>query len=98
MRTFRRDFPEYATGLFTETEGKDMTSATAQIGLSSDRATPPTTWEAPDATSRPTVSTIRVSKLIDTDVAIGTYWLWIKVTDSPEVLPRVAGNSSFIVK
>lgn len=92
-RTFRRDSPEYATGLFTETEGKDITSDSIEVGLSTSSTTPPATWQAPDATTHPTPSTVRVSLLIDTDVAVGQHYLWARLTDNPEVLVRPATNN-----
>jgi hypothetical protein len=92
MQTRYRATPEYVTGMFTETEGKDITAATVQVGLSASSTTPPTTWVDPDDESRPTVSTARVSMLIGTGVQPGTYVLWVKVADSPETLVRPAKN------
>jgi hypothetical protein len=92
MLTRYRSTPEYVTGTFTETEGKDISGCDVQVGLSSTKL-PPTTWQAPDDLQRPTPSTARVSLLIDSDIPAGIYTLWIKVTDSPEVLVRPAKNA-----
>jgi hypothetical protein len=90
MRTFRRSLPEYATGLFEELEGKDITTATIQVGLAADTRTLPAAWLTPSVVTRPTPSTARVSLLIDTGIPVGRYVLWVKVTDTPEILPRPA--------
>jgi hypothetical protein len=92
MLTRYRSNPEYVTGTFTETEGKDITASTVQVGLSTSSTTPPTTWVNPSVLTRPTTSTARASLLIDTGTAAGTYTLWVKVVDAPETLVRPAKN------
>lgn len=93
-RTFYRTMPEYATGTFTEKNGQDVSSATILVGLSPTGTpfVPPTTWITPDAITRPTTSTIKVSLLIDSDMTAGDFHLWAKVVDSSETLPRAATN------
>lgn len=92
MRTFRRDYPEHATALFTETTGKDLSVATVTVGLGADENTPPAAWAAPDLLERPTPSTIRASLLVRPTTTTGTYVLWVKVVDGPETLARAADN------
>lgn len=98
MRTFRREFPEYATGLFTEHEGEDVSGITPEVGLSTSKDTPPAEWLSADVVLHPTPSTIRVKLLIDESVqAAPKYFLWVRVPDNPETLVRVGSNAWFAV-
>ena len=79
---------EYLTAVVTETTGADLAAATFEVALGSSRVTPPTTgWQAPDATER-AGAVVRTSLLVDDVAQIGNpRWLWVRVTDSPELIP-----------
>lgn len=73
------------------------TTITASDDISSDTVTmclggydEPSTFIVPDVITHPTPTTAVVKLLVGGDFvpASGTYWLWVKVTDSPEVIPR----------
>lgn len=69
----------------TATDGDDITADTVQVSLGT--YSDPATWVTPVIT-RPTPSSATVKLLIDDTTPVGTYWLWCKVSDSPEVVPR----------
>lgn len=69
----------------TETNGKNITGDTVQISLGTYDA--PGTWQA-GVVQRPGNSTAVIQLLINNTVAAGSYWVWVKVTDSPEIVPR----------
>lgn len=50
----------------------------------------PGSWVNADLTEHPTTAQAVVQLLVGGTLkpAVGTYWLWVKVTDSPEVIPR----------
>jgi hypothetical protein len=83
----------------TETTGADITGDALEISLGT--AYLPGTWAAPDVvedgtsaswdygTDQPlTLHWKQGSKLISAAIPLGTYWVWIKLTDHPEILPR----------
>jgi hypothetical protein len=74
--------------LITEVTGKDITSDQVFVSLAGWEA--PGSWVTPDVVTRPTASSVSVALLIGAAFkpAAGDYWLWTRVTDSPEVVPR----------
>jgi hypothetical protein len=72
----------------TETLGKNITADTVSVSLGTYDA--PGTWVAPDVITRPTTSSAVVQMMINTipDPTRQHYWVWTKVSDSPEVVPR----------
>lgn len=70
----------------------DLTLGTVQIGLSSVVGDPPTAWLA--ATWPVTgENTARTATPVDFSViAVGTYRVWGKLTDSPEIMTRPYGT------
>lgn len=92
MRKVFRSTPEYVTGVFTETDGKDIGACPVQVGLSDNANEQPATWKDPDRLERPTPASARASLLVDDSTPPGIYTLWVKVVDSPETLARPARN------
>lgn len=71
----------------TITADHDIHADTVQVSLGSYAE--PGTWVAPStdpAQSNPNQRV--VSLLIDNEIAPGDYWLWVRITDSPEIVPR----------
>lgn len=80
---------EYTRPLtITETTGKDISSATVVLSLGTYDE--PGDWLTPDTDTAPSTSSRTVQLLIGDDLkpAEGSYWLWSKVGDTPEVIPR----------
>lgn len=78
----------YVGGTITETTGKDISSASFLVGLGSSAEVPPTTWVAPDVSTAGSTPAQRVVKLlVQSPQAAGDFWLWVKITDSPEIEP-----------
>ena len=79
---------EYASGLISEERGIDISSATFQVGLGGfDFDNLPSTWTTPDEDVYVSSNCRRVGKLIDTSVPPGVHWVWVKVSDNPEIIP-----------
>ena len=75
----------------TETTGKDISGDS--IVVSFGTANQAGTWFTPDVLTRPTVSSAVVQVLVGAGtpngaLSAGSYFLWWKVTDTPEVVPR----------
>lgn len=70
----------------TETTGKDISADQVQISLGTADA--PGTWSSPDLLDRPTTASVTAAKLVTNAVAPGTYFVWVKLTDDPEIVPR----------
>lgn len=85
----------YVGGTVTETTGKDISADTFMISLGSDQN--PGTWLTPDVSIAGTSNAQRIVKLlvsptVPANLAKGTYWVWVKISDSPEIQPlRVQG-------
>jgi hypothetical protein len=78
----------YVGGTITETTGKDITGATFQVALGSDNVTPPTAWVTPSVNTQGGTTADRVLKLlVDSSTTVGTYFVWAKVADNPEIEP-----------
>lgn len=71
--------------VLTETSGADISGDTVQMCLGSYTA--PGAFVTPDRVDHPAVSSVSVALLIGVDYrpAAGTYWVWVKITDAPEV-------------
>lgn len=91
---------QYVGGTITELTGKDITGATFQVGLGTSLEIPPTTWGTPDI-SLPGPGVIlkdgtaipgtaqRILKILIATQPVGTYYVWAKITDNPEIEPVV---------
>lgn len=92
-------YPEYTHAVsVTELRGEDISADPIVIGFSTVKQSPPTTWFTPDIFSHSTTNSLNdtatVQKLIDfstTTLAAGTYFVWLKITDSPETPARYTG-------
>jgi hypothetical protein len=60
------------------------------VKMSLGTFTEPGSWLDSDITEHPSTAQAVVQLLIGTALrpAVGTYWLWVKVTDSAEIVPR----------
>ena len=77
----------------TETTGKDITATTIRLCLGSYTA-PGDTWLTPDTDTTDGTSSRVVQLLIGDELKpeAGNFWLWSKVTDAPETVPRRHGK------
>lgn len=81
---------EYVGAVITERTGKSITGATFEVGLSLSRSVPPAEWVAPSVSVQGDTAADRIVKLlIDNTTPPGEYTLWVRVTDFPEIDPRV---------
>jgi hypothetical protein len=87
----------YVGGTITEKTGKDISGATFQISLGSE-SLPGRTWLTPDSSVPGDTNASRIVKYLVSSttpsglVRPGTYWAWVRVTDTPEIEPlRVQG-------
>jgi hypothetical protein len=72
-----------------ETTGDDISADPVRLSLGT--YTEPGTWVIPAVDEPQTDTSTRVAQmLIDATVPPGTYHLWVRVTDTPEVVPRRA--------
>ena len=79
---------EYVTGRVEELNGGSLASATFEVGLGT-YDTPPGTWVTPADLEYEGASTALVSMLVDDNVTpMDKVWLWVRTTDTPEILPR----------
>lgn len=88
---------KYVGGTVTEVTGKDITAATYVMSLGS-ATYPGATWVPADvsqqgATVSERIVKLKVSSSLPAGIVIpGTYWAWVKITDSPEIEPlRIQG-------
>lgn len=71
----------------TITADHDISADTVQVSLGS--YSEPASWVTPDVDDAQTdVNTRVVQKLVTSAVNPGTYYLWVRLTDNPEVVPR----------
>lgn len=73
----------------TETTGKDISADQIAVSLGSYDA--PGAWVPPDRLTHPTPSSAVVQLLVSNSLGLivgQSYYLWTKVTESPEVIPR----------
>jgi hypothetical protein len=89
---------QYVGGTITETTGKDITGATFQIALGADNVTPPTVWVTPSVNIQGTTVAARVLKLlVDSSTTAGTYFVWAKINDNPEIEPQLLDPDPIVV-
>jgi hypothetical protein len=73
----------------TELTGKDISGDPVWLSLGTE--TLPGAWVSPDVDIPQSVKSQRVVQLLVGGVVNpgpGVYWLWSKVTDNPEIVPR----------
>lgn len=77
----------------TEATGKDISGDVVRVSLAPSPGgyTAAGTWVPPSVDAAQANHATRVVQLlVDSTTAAGVYWLWVKVTDSPEQVPRRA--------
>jgi hypothetical protein len=87
---------EYVIFDLAETSGADITGAVVQVSLGDDAA--PGAWLTPDSVTHPTSSTATVKLLVGGAYVptVGRHYGWVRLTDSPEVVPVRCGTSIVI--
>jgi hypothetical protein len=91
---------QYVGGTITELTGEDITGATFQVSLGTSLTIPPTVWSTPDVSAAGTGTTLndgtpipgtaqRILKILIATQPVGTYYVWAKITDNPEIEPVV---------
>lgn len=89
---------EYLTAVVTETFGQSLEDATVEVAMSESNTNPPHTgWAAADlvAVDGPVMT---ASVLVDSGTdKITRGYLWVRVTDNPEVIPRCCHNDSITI-
>lgn len=68
----------------TEVTGKDISTATVQLSLGTDRLHG--SWRDPDVLSRPNAASVVSQIIVESPQPLATYWLWRKVVDGVEIL------------
>lgn len=77
---------EYVGGTVSETSGKDISGATFKMSLGS--STQPGPWVDPSVSSPGAGNSQRVLKLlVSSTTPKGRYYVWARISDSPEVAP-----------
>lgn len=79
---------EYVGGKITEKSHKDITAVTIQLALAGPDEPPATGWVDPNVDNALNTYTREVKMLINGSQAVGTFWLWAKITDNPEIIPK----------
>lgn len=79
---------EQVGGTITEKNGKDLTSTTVEISLGSELR--PGTWTTPSVNILGPVNVRKVTMLVGAtpNTPKGEYWVWVKITDTPEIITR----------
>lgn len=84
----------------TETNGEDISVKTIEMSLSGSHLTAGT-WQAPDKDKPGLTTASRVVQLLigagHTNPGKGTWYLWWRITDAPEVAPRLSALAVQIV-
>ena len=81
---------EYVEGTITELRGKDISADTFEVALGLGTEAPTTGWKTPDAILAGTTTASKVVKILVTNAFLpGIYSAWVRVTDGPEVVPRL---------
>lgn len=82
---------------FTDTKMSDITDDQVEVSLGTYAA--PTDWVTPDSITRPTDDSVSAQLLIGGDLkpAAGDYWVWMRLTDDPERIPRRGINRVRVV-
>lgn len=85
-------------GTITETNGKNLAAATFEVVLGSETQ-PGTAWLAPNVSVQGATPAERVVQLLVSGTTPkGTYHLWARVTDTPEILPMRFPNYLIVVR
>lgn len=77
----------------TEDTGEDISAKVVMMSLAPapDGYFTARTWVTPSVDTPQTDHATRVVQLlVDSSTAVGVYWVWVKVTDTPEIVPRRA--------
>lgn len=81
-------FASYVGGTVIELTGEDISGDGFMVGLSSVPSPVVTEWVDPDVSEAGNDTNQWTLKLlIDNSFALGVFWAWGKVTDSPEIEP-----------
>lgn len=80
--------------VITETEGKDISTSTIEVSVSTDHRAPGT-WRTPDKDVSGPDNVRAVQLLVDDTFEPNSYWIWVRVTDNPEVV--IMRAAQFIV-
>jgi len=80
--------------VITETENKDISASQIEVSISEDHRAPGT-WLNPDKDVSGPDNVRTVQMLVDSSYAPGSYWIWVKVTDNPEIV--IMRAAQFIV-
>jgi hypothetical protein len=84
-------------GTITEKTGKNISAATFELALGSE--TNPATWVTPTVNTVGTGNDQRVVKLlVNSSTPKGVYSLWVRVTDTPELIPMPFPNYQIVVR
>jgi hypothetical protein len=87
-------------GTVTEKTLKNISAATFEVVLGSE-TTPGTTWLTPNVSVQgPDGPHTRVVQLLvnSGNTSKGVYYLWVRVTDTPEILPLRFPNYQIVVR
>jgi len=85
-------------GTVTELTGKDITGAEFEVVLGSETQ-PGTPWLTPNASEQGDSPAQRIVQLlVNNTTPKGTYHLWVRVTDTPEILPLRFPNYQIVVR
>lgn len=88
---------KYASVSLTDSNGADLSTTTITMGLSSTATTAPVSWQAPDDSQFPALGSAIVKMLVLNTQSVGTYYVWIKMVDSPETLVFAVTNDTVVV-
>lgn len=81
---------EYVGGTVKEKFGKNISAATIVMALGASPSDAPDDWVAPTTTTAGGSPAERIVRLeVSSSTPPGSYWCWVKITDAPEILPRV---------
>ena len=85
-------------GTITEKTGKNLAAATFEVVLGSETQ-PGTPWLTPNSSVQGTTTAERIVQLlVNSSTPKGTYHLWVRVTDTPEILPMRFPNYLIVVR
>lgn len=89
---------EFVSAIVDDETCADLTSTTFEVGIGGFTEDDlPTSWSTPDIDETITPKRRKIGKLIDSGVSVGVHWVWIKATDTPEIVPlRI--DTSVVVK
>jgi hypothetical protein len=103
MRTIRvsQGFTDFAEGILTEVDSKDLTLTDKRIALVAAGSLPPAPgtdgWKTPDRLERLADHRWRLSLFVDSSYALGQYYLWALPVDNPTETPVQASNHMIVL-